>query len=136
LVRFTGDLNPVPVNGKFSGSYSPGNIYISRFLLDRGPLSLSSSLYFGEEGLSVQDIQLFSGRSRLMRGEFFLPLSLAAVLAGEPWEKTVHRERDIYALFVRTTSTSARWSNCSARRQRSGAKRICVSTGVVLGKMR
>ena len=98
LVRFTGDLNPVPVNGKFSGSYSPGNIYISRFLLDRGPLSLSSSLYFGEEGLSVQDIQLFSGRSRLMRGEFFLPLSLAAVLAGEPWEKTVRRERDIYAL--------------------------------------
>jgi hypothetical protein len=98
LVRFTGDLNPVPVNGKFSGSYSPGNIYISRFLLDRGPLSLSSSLYFGEEGLSVQDIQLFSGRSRLMRGELFLPLSLAAVLAREPWEKTVRRERDIYAL--------------------------------------
>jgi hypothetical protein len=101
LVRFTGDLNPVPVNGKFSGSYSPGNIYVSRFLLDRGPLSLSSSLYFGEEGLSVQDIQLFSGRSRLMRGELFLPLSLTAVLAREPWEKTVRRERDIYA-FVRS----------------------------------
>ena len=50
LVRFTGDLNPVPVNGKFSGSYSPGNIYISRFLLDRGPLSLSLSLYFGGRG--------------------------------------------------------------------------------------
>jgi hypothetical protein len=101
LVRFTGDLNPVPVNGKFSGSYAPGNIYISRFLLDRGPLSLSSSLYFGEEGLSVQDIQLFSGRSRLMRGELFLPLSLTAVLARESWEKTVRRERDIYA-FVRS----------------------------------
>ena len=101
LVRFTGDLNPVPVNGKFSGSYSPGNIYVSRFLLDRGPLSLSSSLYFGEEGLSVQDIQLFSGRSRLMRGELFLPLSLTAVLAREPWEKTVRRERDIYA-FLRS----------------------------------
>ena len=101
LVRFTGDLNPVPVNGKFSGSYSPGNIYISRFLLDRGPLSLSLSLYFGEEGLSVQDIQLFSGRSRLMRGELFLPLSLEAVLAREPWEKTVRGERDIYA-FLRS----------------------------------
>ena len=101
LVRFTGDLNPVPVNGKFSGSYSPGNIYISRFLLDRGPLSLSSSLYFGEEGLSVQDIQLFSGRSRLMGGELFLPLSFEAVLAGEPWEKAVRRERDIYA-FLRS----------------------------------
>ena len=101
LVRFTGDLNQVPVNGKFSGSYSPGNIYVSRFLLDRGPLSLSSSLYFGEEGLSVQDIQLFSGRSRLMRGELFLPLSLTAVLAREPWEKTVRRERDVYA-FVRS----------------------------------
>jgi len=101
LVRFTGDLNPVPVNGKFSGSYSPGNIYISRFLLDRGPLSLSSSLYFGEEGLSVQDIQLFSRRSRLLRGELFLPLSLQAVLAREPWEKTVRRERDVYA-FVRS----------------------------------
>ena len=101
LVRFTGDLNPVPVNGKLSASYSPGNIYVSRFLLDRGPLSLSSTLYFGEKGLSVQDIELFSGRSRLLRGELFLPLALEAVLARRPWEETVRRERDVYA-FVRS----------------------------------
>lgn len=101
LVRFTGDANPVPVNGKISGSYSPGNIYVSRILLDRGPLSLSSSLYFGEKGLSVQDLQLFSGRSRLLRGEFFLPLSIGAVLGRKPWEQTVMADRDVYA-FVRS----------------------------------
>lgn len=101
LVRFTGDLNPVPVNGQLSASYSPGNIYVSRFLLDRGPLSLSSSLYFGGKGLSVQDIQLFSGRSRLLRGELFLPLSLEAVLARRPWEETVMAGRDVYA-FLRS----------------------------------
>ena len=101
LVRFTGDLNPVPLNGKFSGSYSPGNIYLSRFLLDRGPLSLSSSLYFGAKGLSVQDLQLFGGRSRLLRGELFLPLSLEAVLARRPWEQTVMTDRDVYA-FLRS----------------------------------
>ena len=101
LVQFSGDLNPVPLNGKISGSYSPGNIYISRVHLDRGPLSLSSSLYFGEKGLSAQDIQLFSGGSRLLRGELFLPLSFEAVLARKPWEETVMTDREIYA-FVRS----------------------------------
>lgn len=97
LVRFTGDLNPVPVNGKVSASYSPGNIYVSRLLLDRGPLSLSSTAYFGEKGLSVQDIQMFSGRSRLLRGEFFLPLSLDAVLARQPWKQTLRKDGEVYA---------------------------------------
>lgn len=101
LVRFAGDLNPVPVNGRISGSYSPGNIYLSRILFDRGPLSLSSSVYFGEKGLSVQDVQVFGGTSRLLRGEIFLPLSLDAVLAGKPWEETVMTDREIYA-FVRS----------------------------------
>ncbi|MGA0848740.1 MAG: translocation/assembly module TamB domain-containing protein, partial [Chthoniobacterales bacterium] len=101
LVRFTGDLNPVPVNGKLSASYSPGNIYVSRFLLDRGPLSLSSTVYFGGKGLTVQDIQMFSGRSRLLRGEMFLPLSLEAVLARQPWEQTLLEDGEVYA-FVRS----------------------------------
>jgi len=101
LVQFSGDLNPVPLNGRISGSYSPGNVYISRVHLDRGPLSLSSSIYFGEKGLSAQDIQLFSGGSRLLRGEFFLPLSFEAVLARKPWEETVMTDREIYA-FVRS----------------------------------
>jgi autotransporter translocation and assembly factor TamB len=97
LVRFTGDLNPVPVNGKLSASYSPGNIYVSRFLLDRGPLSLSSSAYFGAEGLAVQDIQMFSGRSRLLRGELFLPLSLDAVLSRQPWGQTLVKGGEVSA---------------------------------------
>jgi hypothetical protein len=101
LVRFTGDLNPVPVNGKLSASYSPGNIYVSRFLLDRGPLSLSSSAYFGAEGLAVQDIQMFSGRSRLLRGELFLPLSLDAVLSRQPWSQTLVKGGEVSA-FVRS----------------------------------
>lgn len=97
LVRFAGDMNPVPVNGKLSASYSPGNIYVSRFLLDRGPLSLSSTIYFGEKGLTVQDLQMFSGRSRLLRGELFLPLSLGAVLARQPWEQTLLKDGEVYA---------------------------------------
>lgn len=100
LVRFTGDLNPVPLNGKVSASYSPGNIYLSRLLLDRGPLSLSTSVYFGGEGLTVQGLEMFSGRSRLLRGELFLPLSLEAVLAGRAWEQTVLEDGEIYASLV------------------------------------
>lgn len=98
LVRFTGDLNPVPVNAKLSASYSPGNIYVSRFLLDRGPLSLSSTIYFGGKGLTMQDLQMFGGRSRLLRGEMFLPLSLEAVLARQPWEQTLLEDGEVYAL--------------------------------------
>lgn len=97
LVKFTGDLNPVPVNAKLSATYSPGNIYVSRVLLDRGPLSLSSSFYFGDKGLSVQDLQLFSGRTRLLFGEMFLPLSLAALLDRKPWPEVTLAGGDIYA---------------------------------------
>lgn len=101
LVKFSGDLNPVPVNAKLSASYSPGNIYVSRFLLDRGALSLSSTLYFGAKGLSVQGLQLFDGRTRLLRGELFLPLSLEAVLARRPWPETVLADGGVYA-FLRS----------------------------------
>ncbi len=97
LVKFTGDLNPVPVNANLAATYAPGNIYVSRFLLDRGPLTLSSSLYFGAKGLSVQDIQLFSRRTRLLRGEFFLPVSLAAVLDGRSWSEAIMPAHDVYA---------------------------------------
>ena len=97
LVKFTGDLNPVPVNAKLAATYSPGNIYVSRFLLDRGPLSLSSSFYFGENGLSVQGIQLFNGRTRLLFGELFLPLSLEALLDRRPWREALLAEKDVYA---------------------------------------
>jgi len=101
LVKFSGDLNPVPVNAKLAASYSPGNIYVSRFLLDRGALSLSSTLYFGAKGLSVQGLQLFDGRTRLLRGELFLPLSLGAVLARRPWPETVMADGGVYA-FLRS----------------------------------
>lgn len=97
LVKFTGDLNPVPVNAKLTATYSPGNIYVSRFLLDRGPLSLSSSFYFGGEGLSVQGIQLFNGRTRLLFGELFLPLSLDALLERRPWREVLLPGGDVYA---------------------------------------
>jgi hypothetical protein len=97
LVRFTGDLNPVPINANLAATYSPGNVYVSRFLLDRGLLSLSSSLYFGAKGLSVQDIQLFSRRTRLLRGELFLPVSLEAVLNRRPWSETIMTAKDVYA---------------------------------------
>lgn len=99
LVKFTGDLNPEPVNAKLTATYSPGNIYVSRFLLDRGPLSLSSTFYFGQEGLSVQGIQLFNGRTRLLLGELFLPLSLDAVLERRPWSESPLTGGEIYAMM-------------------------------------
>jgi hypothetical protein len=101
LVKFSGELNPVPVNAKLAASYSPGNIYVSRFLLDRGALSLSSTLYFGRKGLSVQGLQLFDGRTRLLHGELFLPLSLEAVLARRPWRETILEGGGVYA-FLRS----------------------------------
>jgi len=97
LVRFTGDLNPVPLNGKFAATYSPGNVYVSRFLLDRGPLSLSASCYLSDKGLSVQDVQLFNGDARLLRSEIFLPVSLTRALEGKPWSQAMLPGGEIYA---------------------------------------
>ncbi len=84
LVRFTGEWNNVPVNARIAGTYSPDNLYLSRVLLDRGPLSLSTALYFGERGLSLQGVEMFNRRSRLLEGEIYLPLSFSGVLQGKP----------------------------------------------------
>lgn len=97
LYNFLGDLNPVPVNGKFAASYSPGNVYVSRLLLDRGPLSLSASCYLSAKGLSVQDIQLFNARERLLRAEVFLPVSFPLLLEGKAWSQTMIPGGDVYA---------------------------------------
>ncbi|MFM8231780.1 MAG: hypothetical protein ACKOAL_11210, partial [Chthoniobacterales bacterium] len=98
LFDFTGDLNPVAINGKFAATYSPGNVYVSRFLLDRGPLSLSASCYLSGKGLSVQDIQLFNLRQRLLRSEIFLPVSWPLILEGKTWSKTMLPGGNIYAM--------------------------------------
>jgi len=97
LFDFTGRLNPVPVNGKVAATYSPGNVYVSRFFLDRGPLSLSASCYLSGKGLSVQDIQLFNLRQRLLRAEVFLPVSWPLLLEGKSWSQTMLSGGDIYA---------------------------------------
>lgn len=97
LVQFTGDLNPVPVNAKLAATYSPGNIYVSRLLLDRGPLSLSSTLYLSKAGLSAQGVQLFHGRNSLLRGELFLPVSLPLLLEKGSWSDALLAGADISA---------------------------------------
>jgi hypothetical protein len=96
LVRFAGDLNPIPINANLAATYSPGNLYVSRFLLDRGPLSLSSIAYLSAKGLSLQDVQMFNGRTRLLRGEFFLPVSFPALLEGKGWPGAMLPGADIY----------------------------------------
>ena len=98
LFDFTGELNPVPLNGKVAASYSPGNVYISRLFLDRGPLSLSASCYLSDKGLSVQDIQLFNLRDRLLRAEIFLPVSYPLLLEGKTWSQTMLPGGAVYAM--------------------------------------
>lgn len=97
LAKFTGDLNPVPVNARMQATYAPGSIYVSRLRFDRGPLELTTSLHFGEKGLGVKNIELFNARTRLLWGEMFLPLSLGAVLERRPWKETVMEDREVFA---------------------------------------
>jgi hypothetical protein len=97
LVQFSGDLNSVPVNVKLSATYSPGNLYLGRCLLTRGPLSLSTVSYFGPEGLAVEDLQVFNGGTRLLQGDMFLPLSFAAVLERRPWRDIILPKQELKA---------------------------------------
>lgn len=97
LYDFTGKLNAIPVNGQFAATYSPGNVYISKLLLNRGPLSLSASGVLSGAGLSLGDIQLFNGRRRLLRGEVFLPVSYPLLLEGKAWSQVMVPGKDIRA---------------------------------------
>jgi len=91
------EQTPEGVSGRFSATYSPGNIYFGGFELVRGPLALALRATLAESGIKIQDATLKSGGRQLAGAEAFLPLNPFAVAGGATFAAAAIPDKSLYA---------------------------------------
>jgi len=100
LTRFVSGATPAGVTGKFSGTYSPQNVYFSEFGVENGPVRLTSRATFASSGMTFADLEVRSGSSLLIEGAAFLPLDIFDLFAGADWRSSVALDREAYIRLV------------------------------------
>jgi hypothetical protein len=68
------DWSPEGITGRFSGTYSPGNIYFGGFELEKGPATIHLKATLAESGVRLDDFTFLQSKKELASGEFFLPV--------------------------------------------------------------
>ena len=101
LSKFVSDATPAGLTGRFGGTYSPQNIYFSELGFDNGPIHLDSRATIAASGLTLSDLEIRSGSSRLIEGSAFFPVNVFEVLSGTDWREATDTGREAY---VRATT--------------------------------
>jgi hypothetical protein len=65
-----------PINADFEGSYAPGMMQFSRFLLSDDDSSFTANVGIGNKALSLQGIRLYNKQSLWLEGDALLPLDV------------------------------------------------------------
>ncbi len=100
LTRFVSDATPAGLTGKFSGTYSPQNVYFSEFGIENGPLHLDSRATFASSGVTLADLEVRSGSALLAEGAGFLPLDVFALFAGKDWRSSISLDSEAYVRLI------------------------------------
>ena len=91
---------PTGLTGRFTGTYSPQNIYFKTVRLTHGPLELNSQLTISSSGVNITGLSLDRGRLGLLSGDGFLPLNLFALGAGKTLAQAMSTDKPVYADFT------------------------------------
>jgi TamB, inner membrane protein subunit of TAM complex len=100
LNEFVSRSTPSGLTGKFTGTYSPQNLYFSKLEIANGPLKLDSRATIAGSGITLKDVELKSGNNSLFEGAAFVPMDLFAVLRGKDWRAAIDPEREAYLRFA------------------------------------
>ncbi len=100
LENLMSDLTPSGVTGHIGGTYSPQNVYLSGFELERGSLRFSTRATLARSGIKLEDALLRSGGRDLASGEIYLPLDPFDLAAGESLKNALHPDQRVYAEIV------------------------------------
>ncbi|MEP6671777.1 MAG: translocation/assembly module TamB domain-containing protein [Chthoniobacter sp.] len=65
-----------PINADFEGSYAPGMMLFSRFLVSDDDSSFTANVGIGNKALSLQGIRLYNKQALWLEGDAFLPLDV------------------------------------------------------------
>ncbi len=100
LANLVSDATPGGLSGAFTGTYSPQNLYFSKFTLEKGPLRLNSRATVASAGITVQDLELHGGQNLLLEGAAYLPLNVFAALGNGDWQAAIDAESETYVRLV------------------------------------
>ncbi len=96
LSRFVSEFTPAGLTGKFEGTYSPKNIYLSRASVQKDRLRLASRVTLSTHGINFDDLELAANGSDLLRGKIYLPVNPFTLRSLADWNAAVLGTRDIY----------------------------------------
>jgi len=88
---------PEGLNGRFTGTYSPENVYLSEVDLRRNSLRLTLQVSAGQDGIYANHILLASGSRPLLAGQFYAPFNPLPLLAQKPWREGLLADKNLYA---------------------------------------
>ncbi|MDX2081642.1 MAG: translocation/assembly module TamB domain-containing protein [Terrimicrobiaceae bacterium] len=87
---------PSGISGDFTGTYSPQNLYFSRFQIRDGRLELETRATFATTGVNFDGLEIRSGAAKLLEGEVAFPINIFAMLGGTDWRAAIHADQDAY----------------------------------------
>jgi hypothetical protein len=96
LSHFVSALTPAGLTGKFSGTYSPKNVYFSTLEMQNAKLHFHSRATLSVSGVNFEDAVLTANGKPLLIGEAFLPLDPFKFVADGDWRDAVRVSDKMY----------------------------------------
>ncbi len=97
LDQLTSKWTPSGITGRFSGTYSPGNIYFGGLELEKDKTFVLMQATFADSGIRLDDVVVRQGKKQLASGELFLPLNSFEVMSGKTLAEAILPGTDLHA---------------------------------------
>jgi hypothetical protein len=102
------DYTPSGVTGRFEGTYSPENVYFSRFELQQDALYFSTRATLTRSGITLSDALLRSDGRKLSEGELYLPIDPFDIATGKSPLEAIHLDDNLYVSIVSQDALNVR----------------------------
>ena len=102
---------PTGLSGRFAGTYSPDNVYLSGFELEQAPLRFSARATLARSGIKLNDAVLRSAGREIAEAEIYLPVDPFDMASGISLKDAFHLDRSLYAdvLFKEPVAIREMW---------------------------
>lgn len=97
LDQLVSDWTPEGMTGRFSGTYSPRNIYFGGLELEKDKTSVVMQATLADSGIRLDDVEIRQGKKQLASGEIFLPLNPFDMMSGKTISESILPATSLHA---------------------------------------